>query len=410
VGKLTDRSVQAAKQEGKYGDGDGLMLVVSKSGSKRWVLRYQIDGKRRDLGLKGYPEVSLSMARQAAAEARRLIAQGIDAVDNRKEAKDAKKSIPTFGDVAKIVIAEQQNKSTNVKVRYQWARHLGPAYCGKIIPMPINAVTTHDVADILRPVWTTKPEVARKLLPAIRKVFDHGRVLLRDRHGLTLPENPARWDDLKALGFEAPQKLSKGHHPSLPYIQMAEFIAELRQQGPITAKALEFLILTNVRTEAVLNAKWADIDKENAVWNVPLMDLKDRKHRSGIFRVPLSLRAIEILDEMQLIRESDFVFAGARRNKPLSNMAMLTFLKRLNAKGAMKWIDPFQQREIVPHGFRASFRTWAEEVSGYAHTVIEEAMGHSVGTEVERAYRRTDVLELRRPLMQDWANHSNPQK
>jgi integrase len=355
------------------------------------------------MGLGSYPAVGLSDARIAAADARKQIARGVDPLDARKAARKAEKPVPTFNDIAKIVIADAQTKSTNAKVRYQWGRYLGSAYSAPLLDRPVNGITTLDVAAVLRPVWRSKPEVARKLYPAIRRVFEYARIRLRDEHGIAMPDNPARWDDLKAMGFESPTRLSRGHHPSLPYSQMPAFMADLRARDSVAACALEFLILTNVRTDAVLKAAWDEFDLDEAVWTVPLANLKDRAYRKENFRVPLATRAIEIIRRMQSGRLSMFVFPGQFRGKPLSNMALLTLLKRMNAGDEKKWIDPVGGRPITAHGFRATFRTWAEEQSHFPHAVVEEAMGHAVGTKVERAYRRTDVLERRRELMEAWA-------
>src|SRR5271166_1916770 len=170
---------------------------------------------------------------------------------------------------------------------------------------------------------------------------------------------------------------------------------------------LEFLILTNVRTDAVPKARWNEIDIEQAVWTVPLANLKDRKHRQEGFRVPLIERAVEIVRQMQEGQVSRFVFPGQAHGKPLSNMALLVLLKRMNT-GEKKWLDPVRGRPITAHGFRATFRTWAEEVATVPHAVVEQAMGHQVGTQVERAYRRTDVLDKRRALMEAWAQWCEP--
>jgi len=207
------------------------------------------------MGLGPYPAIGLSDARIAAADARKLIARGIDPLDNRKASRKAERPVPTFGDIAKTVIVDAQSKSNNAKVRYQWERHLGPAYSGPLLARPVHEITTVEIASLLRPIWRTKPEVARKLYPAIRRVFEHARVLLRDEHGILMPDNPARWADLKAMGFETPTKLTRGSHPSLPYSRMAAFMADLRARDAVAARALEFLILTNVRTDAVLAAR-----------------------------------------------------------------------------------------------------------------------------------------------------------
>ena len=403
MGGLTDREVRSLGQ-GRHSDGNGLLLVVSPTGKRSWVMRFQKDGVRRDMGLGRYPDVSLADARLSVLQRRKEIAQGQDPIREQRQRKKAKKAVPTFEEVAADVIKAAQQASTNAKVRYQWARHLGPAYCGPLLKRPINEITTMDVAGTLRPIWTEKPEVARKLLSAIRRVFDQARVQLRDQHQIEMGYNPANWADLKALSFERPTKLKLGNHPSLPFSAVPEFVRALRSRDAVAAKALEFLILTAVRTDTVLGAHWKEIDLDQAVWIVPLARLKDRKHRSEPFRVPLSVAAISLLREMQQLGSEGFVFPGQKRGKPLSNMAMLTVLRRMNNVSENYWIDPKTQRPITAHGFRSSFRVWAEEAVSFPHAVIEEAMGHQVGTEVERAYRRTDVLEQRRPLMQAWGN------
>jgi integrase len=407
MARLSERTVQTAKT-GKHSDGNGLLLVVSKAGRKKWVLRYQVAGVRRDKGLGSYPEVSLKDARLRASADRALIAKGTDPIEARQAARKAAKPVPTFGDIAQKVIADAQAKSANAKVRYQWARHLGTAYSGPLLDRPVNEITSLDIAAVLRPIWRAKPEVARKLYPAIRRVFERARIILRDHHGIAMPNNPARWEDLKAMGFEAPPKLTKGSYPSLPYGQMPAFMTELRARDAVAARALEFLILTNVRTDAVLKATWVEIDLDRALWTVPLASLKDRKHRKEGFRVPLSDRAAQIVRQMQEARVSRFVFPGQARDRPLSNMAFLDLLKRMSAGETKKWTDPASGRPITAHGFRATFKTWADEVATFPHAIVELAMGHQVGSEVERAYRRTDLLDLRRKLMDAWAAYCEP--
>jgi integrase len=406
MGQLTDRTVKSAPV-GKHEDGDGLRLIVKKGrrGTLRrnWFFRYQVGGERHDMALGSYPVISLSEARLAVGDARKLMAAGIDPIESRRAKLKAEKPIPTFGDIATVVIADAQRKSSNAKVRYQWERHLGEAYSAPLLKRPVNEITALEVAAVLRPIWNEKPEVARKLYPAIRRVFEHARIRLRDDHSIVMPENPARWADLKALGFEAPRQLSRGSHPSLPHVQIPEFMADLRARSAVAARALEFLILSNARTDAVLKAKWREFDLEQAVWMVPLASLKDRKHRKESFRVPLSPRAVDIIREMRELKASDFVFPGYADGKPLSNMALLTLLKRMNNVSDAKWVDSDSKRPITAHGFRATFRTWAEETTSFPHAVVEEAMGHQVGTRVERAYRRTDVIDKRRELMVAWA-------
>jgi integrase len=416
MARLTERGVQTAKP-GRHSDGDGLHLVVSETGRKKWVLRYQVAGVRKDKGLGAYPSVGLRDARDRAIAARKLLARGVDPIEAERAAKKAGKPVPTFREIAKLVIEDAQSKSVNAKVRYQWERHLGPAYSGPLLDRPIHEITAMDVAAVLRPVWRAKPEVARKLYPAIRRVFDRARVILRDEHGIVMLENPARWDDLKAMGFETPKELTKGNHPSLPHGQMPEFIAALRSREAMAAAALELLVLANVRTSAVLQAKWPEFDLDKAFWNVPLANLKDREHRKESFQVPLSPRAVEIVKEMEKARVSIYAFPGQRKGQPLSNMAFLTLLKRMNVtpKGEKpnpdakpRWHDPASGRAITAHGFRATFKTWAEEVATFPHAAIEHAMGHKVGGKVERAYARTTLLDMRRKLMDAWAAYCEP--
>ena len=278
--RLTDRAVKTAGV-GRHGDGDGLHLIVSENGRRKWVLRFQINGARRDMGLGSYPAVTLAEARIAAADARKQIAHDVDPLAARAAARKAAKPIPSFRDIAQIVIEEAKRKSTNAKVRYQWERHLGEAYSGPLLDKPINEITTLDVAAVLKPVWHAKPEVARKLYPAIRRVFEYARIRLRDDHGIAMPDNPARWADLKAMGYEPPTQLTRGRHPSLPHERLPGFFADLRARDAIAARAFEFLILTNVRTDAVLKVKWVELDLDQAIWSVPLANLSRRSRNQG---------------------------------------------------------------------------------------------------------------------------------
>ncbi len=406
MGKLTDRAAKTAGA-GKHGDGDGLRLIVSETGARSWELRYQMAGKRRDMGLGPFPEIGLSAARAAAAAARALAKQGIDPLAAREAEKKAARPVPTFAEIAKEVIAEAQARTKNAKVAYQIERHLGPAYAGPLLNRLVNEITTVDVAAVLRPVWRAKPEVARKLYPAIRRVFEVARIWLRDQHGIAF-DNPARWDDLKAMGFEAPHQLTRGHMPSLRYEQMPDFMVALRERDAVTARLLEFIILTNVRSGAARAMVWNEVDLDAGVGAVPVANLKDKRHRTDAVRVPLSPRAIEILrDEMQGARVNELVFPSPR-GKMFSDMATLVLLKRMSS-GQRKWVEPASGKPIVPHGFRASFKTWCEETAHFPHSIVEEAMGHVVGSAVERAYRRTDLLEQRRKLMEAWALHCEPQ-
>jgi integrase len=406
VPKLTARSVETKREPGRYGDGDGLALVITNVGHKKWVFRYQVAGRRRDMGLGKYPVVSLAMARERAAAARRTIVDGKDPIATRRAGRSVK-PVPAFREMAAEVIALEQAKSTNEKVRYQWVHLLGPAYCASILDKMVDQITTSDVERVLRAVWTAKPETARKLHRRIRRVFEHVRIRLRDNHGISMPNNPARWEDLKALGFTAPRKLSRGPQPSLSYLEISQIMAVLRARETMTARALELLILTAVRTDAVRRATWAEFDLDASVWTIPIDHLKDKRTRNEPFRVPLATQVASLLRPLRAKRVSNFVFPGPDGQKPMSNMGMSSVLKTINRDENCRprWADPRDGRPIVPHGFRSTFRSWAEDETHFPRSLIEQAMGHQVGTEVERAYLRTDALEKRRVLMQAWADY-----
>jgi integrase len=395
--RLSARKVETIAKPGYHADGDGLYLVVEPSGARRWAFIYHSAGKRREMG---FGRMGLKEARETAEEVRRQIRKGVDPISARRHAKANTLAIPTFEAIAGEVIAEAQGRSTNDKVRYQWELLLGPRYCDSILQKRINEITTLDVERVLRPVWWSKPETGRKLLVRLRRVFDYARVHLRDRHGIAMPNNPAAWQDLRDRGFERISKLSRGRQAALDYQQAPEFLAALRQRRGIAARALEVTLLTGLRTGEVIGARWGEIDLEREIWVIPPERLKDRKTRTEPHRVPLSPQVIAILKSLPRLEE--YVFHGLRPGKPLSNMAMLGLLKDMNKPDKPRWVDPKSSRPITPHGLRASFRTWGEDV-GFPRDLLEESLGHQIGTAVERAYRRTDSFDRRRAIMDTWA-------
>jgi integrase len=393
--RLSARKVETIRKPGYHSDGDGLYLIVDPSGARRWAFIYHTHGKRREMGLG---RMGLKEATEAAEEVRRRIRKGIDPITARRHDRSNKASIPTFEIIAAEVIADAQERSTNDKVRYQWELLLGTRYCASLLPRPINQITTLDIEQVLRPVWRSKPETGRKLLVRLRRVFDYARVHLRDRHGIVMPSNPAAWQDLRDRGFERISKLSRGRQAALDYQQAPEFLAALRQRQGIAAKALEVTLLTGLRTGEVIGARWTEIDLECKTWVIPPERLKDRKTRTEPHRVPLSRQVVAILKALP--RLGEFVFPGLKPGKPLSNMAMLSLLKDMNydESGDPRWIDPESSRPITPHGLRATFRTWGED-TGFPRDLLEESLGHQIGTAVERAYRRTDSFQRRRAII-----------
>ena len=398
--RLSARKVETIRKPGYHADGEGLYLVVDEFDARRWAFIYHTRGKRREMGLG---RMGLKEAREAAEEARRQIRKGIDPIAARQRDRSTKASIPTFEAIAAEVIADAKERSTNDKVRYQWEHLLGPSYCASLLQKPINEITTLDIEKVLRPVWWSKPETGRKLLVRLRRVFDYARVHLRDRHGIVMPSNPAAWQDLRDRGFERISKLTRGRQAALDYQQAPEFLAALRQRQGIAARALEVTLLTGLRTGEVIGARWTEIDLKHKTWVIPPERLKDRRTRTEPHRVPLSPQVVAILKALP--RSGEFVFPGLKPGKPLSNMAMLSVLKDMNydRSGKPRWTDPKSGRPITPHGLRATFRTWGEDAE-FSRDLLEESLGHQIGTAVERAYRRTDSFDRRRALMQAWAN------
>jgi integrase len=398
--RLSARKVETIAKPGYHADGDGLYLVVDSSGARRWAYIYHSAGKRREMGLG---RMGLKEAREAAEDVRRQIRNGIDPIAARRQARAATTGIPTFQAIAAEVIADAKTRSTNAKVQYQWELLLGPRYCDFLLEKPINQITTLDVERVLRAVWRSKPETGRKLLVRLRRVFDYARVHLRDRNGITMPHNPAAWQDLRDRGFERITKPSRGRQAALDYVKAPQFLAVLRKRDGVAARALEVALLTGLRTSEVINARWSEIDLKNQVWTIPPERLKDRRTRSEPHRVPVSRELKTVLQALP--RMGEYVFPSSRPGKPLTNMAMLTLLKKMNrdASGKPRWVDPKSNRPITPHGLRATFRTWGENV-GFPRDLLEESLGHQIGNAVERAYRRTDSFDRRGTIMQAWAN------
>ncbi|MBB3770999.1 integrase [Angulomicrobium tetraedrale] len=382
VNKLSTRGVLALRKPGRHSDGGGLYLVVDPSGAKRWLFLFRWQGKLKEMGLGGLTSVSLSVARDAAADARRLVAAGLNPIEQRRAA-EAAASVVTFGDFSDQMIDDIESGFRNEKHRWQW-RHTLEVYAASLRPIAIAGVNTEHVLKVLQPLWQTKQETASRLRGRIERVLDAGRA-----KGLRAGENPARWRGHLDSLLPRRKKLQRGHHPAMPYAEVPAFITELRKREALSALMLEFTILTAARSGEVIAATWGEIDRKAKIWTVPPERMKAGKEH----RVPLSERALEILDRVELLRREDgYVFPGPRKGKPHSNMAMLALLQKR-----------MDMESITVHGFRSSFRDWAGELTTFPREVAEAALAHVVGDEVERAYRRGDALEKRRKLMDAWA-------
>ncbi len=385
--KLNDRQVKALKVDGLHACGEGLYLKVQGL-ARGWIFRYQVGGKRRDMGLGSAIEVSLKDAREAVDTAKRSIRAGIDPVDARKAERP---TIPTFALFAEEMIAEWGKGFRNEKHCYQWRLTLGDAYCAPIRGKLVSEITTADILEVLKPVWTTKAETASKMRGRIEKVLDAAKA-----RGFRSGENPAAWRGHLSNLLSKQPKLVRGHHPAMPYDDVPAFVGRLRAREAVAARALEFLILTAARAGEVFGATWGEIDAAAKVWTIPADRMKAGKEH----RVPLTARTLAILEEAAALRLSmettAFVFPGGRRGRPLSNMAFKMLLKRMEETG------------FVPHGFRSSFRDWCGECTPFPREIAEAALAHTVGDAVERAYRRGDALEKRRELMKAWEGFVEP--
>jgi len=379
LGKLTARGVASAGP-GRHSDGGGLYLVNSGQGRGRWVLRYTLDGRIRDMGLGSVRYVGLAEARAAAEEARRAVRAGRDPVEERRKKRRECALRRTFGEVADACIQAKAASWRNAKHAAQWTMTLS-VYAGPLRDRYIDEVTTEDVLAVLQPLWSTKQETASRLRGRIASVLDYASF-----RGWRNGENPARWRGHLAESLGGRRRLQRGHHAAMPYTQVPAFVAGLGERSGTAALALEFLILTAARTSEVLGARFDEFDLDAGVWTVPASRMKaDREHR-----VPLPPRALAIVTSLAAARRSDIVFPGAQ-GRPLSVMALAMALRRAGVTNA------------TVHGFRSSFRDWAAEQTDHAGEVCEAALAHVVANKVEAAYRRGDLFRKRRALMDDWA-------
>ena len=389
IGKLTALKVEKVKQPGMHADGGGLYLRVTPEGARNWVLRYMLDRRPRWMGLGPLALYGLQEARAKALDARRKRHEGVDPIEARRAEQarqrlDAAKAI-TFRQCAETYIASHRAGWRNDKHAAHWSATLATYTYPDIGALPVQAIDTALVVKVLEPIWTTKPETAGRVRGRIEAVLDWAKV--RDyRAG----ENPARWKGHLDHLLPARGKVRKvEHHAALPYGELPGFLVVLREHEGIAARALEFTILTAARTGETMFARWTELDLLDKTWTVPAERMKaGREHR-----VPLSPRALAILEEMQAHRSGDdgLVFPGGKPGKPLSNMAFLMLLRRMD------------RGDLTAHGFRATFKTWASERTGSQNEIVEAALAHVVGSKVEQAYRRGDMFEKRHRLMQQWA-------
>ena len=382
MGKLTDVMVRKTAQAGLHNDGYGLYLKVTDSGARSWIFRFKTGGRTRDMGLGPYPEISLAEAREKAADARKLTRQGFDPIEARKADGMASKGM-TFDKAAAAYIQAHKAGWRGARTAHRWQseleRYAYPAF-GK---RDVATVAVDDVLRVLAPIWATKNETASKVRERIEAVLDWAGA-----KGYRTGVNPAMWrGNLKHLLPARAKVHTVQHHPALPWQELPAFMADLRGRDALAGRALEVTILTACRTSEVLNADRSELNGD--LWVIPAKRMKGQKEH----RVPLSTQACTIISSLPCLAGSGYVFPGHRDGRPLSGMAMEMLLRRMG------------RDNITVHGFRSTFRDWAADATDFPREISELCLAHEVGSEVERAYRRSDLLFKRRELMQTWADY-----
>jgi integrase len=375
------------------GEVPGLALQVLPTGARTWILRATVGNRRREMGLGGYPEVSLADARTLARQARQKIRDGIDPIEERRAARAAllagAANVMTFKGAADAFIATKEVEWKNPKHREQWKATLERYAYPTLGKLSVADIELSHVIGVLQPIWGKIPETASRLRGRIEAVLDWATV-----SGYRTGLNPARWRGHLDKKLAQPSKLKArqneltgrdGHHAAMPIDDANSFMTKLKSADGMGARALEFAILTAARSGEVRGATWAEIDLEAAVWAVPAGRMKAGKEH----RVPLSKAAGDLLKSLPRMAGTDLVFPAARGGK-LSDMALSAVLRRMNLPA-------------TPHGFRSTFRDWVSERTAYPGDMAEMALAHAIGSKVEAAYRRGDMFERRRKMMDDWA-------
>ena len=386
MAKLTVKAINAAKGPTTLVDGDGLQLNVSNVSSKRWIHRFMMNGKRRDMGLGPYPAVSLAEARLKRDSNKRLIADGIDPIEAARAAKLKLKqeSQGNFEAATQQYIAAMESRWTNAKHRRQWINTL-QTYASPVVgQLAVSKVDKNHILEILQPIWVEKAETASRVRQRLEAILNWSIA-----KGLRDGPNPASWKGNLEFLLPPSTNLKSAKHHAAPSKNEAQYLyCELRKRESLTAYAFQFLMLSACRTGEVTQAKWTEIDRENRVWTIPALRMKARVEHS----VPLTEEMIAVLDKAAKYNETPYLFPGRGTRAGLSNNVFLQFLRK-----------QFPEFSGTPHGIRSTFRDWAEEEGVYGHRTIETALAHELRSKVEKAYLRTKLLEQRRTLMNDWA-------
>jgi integrase len=381
---LTVKRLSKLTRPGRYLDGNGLYLQVISLTNRSWLLRYELRGKKRWMGLGSVATFSLEEARARARKARQLLADGIDPLDARRAERAQQAAAAARNKTFSAVAAEYFDAHAggwSRKYRVNWQRTLATHAYPSIGSLPVAAIDEPLVLSVLQPVWASKTITAKRVRLRIASVLDFAAAA-----GYRTGSNPARWEGHLEHLLAAPEKIVRVKHlNALPYSGLPAFLTELRACPGFPARALEFTILTAARTNEVIGARWSEIDLNAPQWTIPAERMKmGREHR-----VPLAKQAIALL--RALPREGEFVFVGSKAGRPIGEIAMWRVLRRLRA-------------DTTVHGFRSTFRDWAEERTSFPAVVAEQALAHTIGNATERAYRRTTLFDHRIRLMQAWAD------
>lgn len=386
-GKLTKKAVQTLGP-GRHGDGNGLYLVVDPSGARRWIVRLTVKGQknrqgkplRTDLGLGGTDLVTLQEARLKALEYRRLAREGLN------PRYKAEKAVPTFEEVAQQVHVDRMPTWKNEKHGQQWINTLRDYAFPIIGRLPIDKIHQPEVLACLTPIWTEKHETAKRVRQRIRVVLDVAK-----SKGYRQGDNPV--NEIMAADVLPKVRSNPKHHAAMAWVDVPDFYRSLCSRTSMAAKALRFTCLSGSRTNEVLGMRWEEIDFFENIWTCPAERMKTGKEH----RVPLTGHMLTILEPLKAL-QSEYVFEGQKRHHPLSNMAMLMLLRRMGVES------------VTVHGFRSTFRDWASEVAHASRDLAEMSLSHRIGSAVEQAYARSDLLKKRRALLETWSDYVVGQK
>jgi integrase len=371
-------------QVGNYSD-------VLKRHPASWVLRVYVGSKKRHIGIGSYPEIDPSEARNRALKLKAQVAQGVDPKLEKTRLQGRlnteREKAKTFKFCAETYLNIHDSDYRNRKHAMQWRTTLSCYAYPKLGAKLVSEITIEDIVAVLSPIWNEKTETAKRLQSRIERVFEYAISC-----GYLETSNPARWKGYLSLHLASPSKIAETkHYPSLPYRALPNFIQQLHNRSGIAAKALEFLILTAVRSETVRNAKWSEIDLESGEWRIPKDHTKTKK---GEHRVPLTNQMIALLKSIDRKPRVDLIFPSTKGTR-LSDMALNQLLRKMRQAGLIPY-------ECVPHGFRSSFKVWATEQTNFPTELSEIALMHTVGDSVYKAYQRSDLFEKRRTLMEEW--------